>query len=68
MILGWLDLNHPTLLSHLVEKFRRNGETELADRLHEILRTVVERSRIFADEETKKAYLEDFEKETGKKK
>ena len=62
-----LDLNHPTLLSHLVEKFRRNGETELADRLHGILRTVVERSRIFADEESKKLYLEDFEKEVGKK-
>lgn len=69
---GWessqrLDLNHPTLLRHLVGRFRRNGETELADRLHEILRTVVERSRIFADEETKKAYMEDFEKEVGKK-
>ncbi|MBR1500291.1 MAG: hypothetical protein IJ615_11830 [Bacteroidaceae bacterium] len=51
-----------------MEKFRRNGETELADRLHGILRNVVERSRIFADEETKKAYLEDFEKEVGKKK
>ena len=63
-----LDLNHPTLLSHLVGKFRRNGETELADRLHGILRTVVERSRIFADEASKKAYLEDFEKEVGKKK
>jgi hypothetical protein len=62
-----LDLNHPTLLSHLVEKFRRNGETELADRLHGILRTVVERSRIFADEESKKLYMEDFEKEVGKK-
>ena len=63
-----LDLNHPTLLSHLVEKFRRNGETELADRLHGILRNVVERSRIFADEKSKKAYLEDFEKKVGKKK
>ena len=62
-----LDMNHPTLLSHLVEKFRRNGETELADRLHGILRTVVERSRIFADEESKKLYMEDFEKEVGKK-
>lgn len=58
-----LDMNHPTLLSHMVGKFRRNGETELADRLHGILRTVVERSRIFADEQTKKAYMEDFEKE-----
>ena len=62
-----LDLNHPTLLSHMVGKFRRNGETELADRLHGILRTVVERSRIFADEESKKLYMEDFEKEVGKK-
>ncbi len=62
-----LDLNHPTLLSHLVGKFRRNGETELADRLHGILRTVVERNSIFADETSKKAYLEDFEKEVGKK-
>lgn len=62
-----LDLNHPTLLSHMVGKFRRNGETELANRLHGILRTVVERSRIFADEESKKLYMEDFEKEVGKK-
>ena len=62
-----LDMNHPTLLSHMVGKFRRNGETELADRLHGILRTVVERSRIFADEESKKLYMEDFEKEVGKK-
>ena len=62
-----LDLNHPTLLRHLVEKFRRNGEAKLADRLRDILRSAVERSRIFADEETKKAYLEDFEKEVGKK-
>ena len=58
-----LDLNHVTLLSHLVSKFRKKGETEQADRLHDILRLTVERSRIFADEQTKKAYMEDFEKE-----
>ena len=58
-----LDLNHVTLLSHLVSKFRKKGEIEQADRLHDILRLTVERSRIFADEQTKKAYMEDFEKE-----
>lgn len=58
-----LDLNHVTLLSHLVSKFRKKGEVEQADRLHDILRLTVERSRIFADEQTKKAYMEDFEKE-----
>ncbi len=58
-----LDLNHVTLLSHLVSKFRKKGEAEQADRLHDILRLTVERSRIFADEQTKKAYMEDFEKE-----
>ena len=58
-----LDLNHVTLLSHLVSKFRKKGEIEQADRLHDILHLTVERSRIFADEQTKKAYMEDFEKE-----
>ena len=58
-----LDMNHVTLLSHLVSKFRKKGEVEQADRLHDILRLTVERSRIFADEQTKKAYMEDFEKE-----
>lgn len=58
-----LDLNHVTLLTHLVSKFRKKGEVEQADRLHDILRLIVERSRIFADEQTKKAYMEDFEKE-----
>ena len=58
-----LDLNHVTLLSHLVSKFRKKGEVKQADRLHDILRLTVERSRIFADEQTKKAYMEDFEKE-----
>lgn len=58
-----LDLNHVTLLSHLVSKFRKKGEVEQADRLHDILRLTVERSNIFADKETKKAYMEDFEKE-----
>ncbi|MBR4516569.1 MAG: hypothetical protein IKO60_04155, partial [Bacteroidaceae bacterium] len=58
-----LDLNHVTLLSHLVSKFRKKGEIEQADRLHDILRLTVVRSRIFADEQTKKAYMEDFEKE-----
>lgn len=62
-----LDLNHVTLLSHLVSKFRKKGETERADRLYGMLRLTAERSRIFADEDTKKAYIEDFEKEVKQK-
>ena len=62
-----LDLNHVTLFSHLVSKFRKKGEIEQADRLYGILRLTAERSRIFADEDTKKAYIEDFEKEVKQK-
>ena len=56
-----------TLLSHLVSKFRKKGETEQADRLYDILRLTVERSNIFADKETKKAYMDDFEEKAKQK-
>lgn len=68
---GWdgsqrLDLNCVTLLSHLVQKFRKRGESDLAERLKSTLKAVIERNRIFADEASRQAYMEDFEKETGK--
>ena len=43
---GMIDLNHVTLLSNLIPKFRKNGDNAAADRLRHILSKCLERSKI----------------------
>ena len=62
-----LDLNHVTLLSHLVSKFRKKGEAEQADRLHDILGKCIERCQLFDHPDAKAAIIEKFKKDTEEK-
>ena len=59
-----LDLNHVTLLSHLIPKFRKKGETEQADRLYNLLNKDIERVQLFEHPDAKAAIIEKFKKDT----
>ena len=43
------DMNHVTLLAHLINRFRKNGEHAQAERLYNILKSCVKRCRIDPD-------------------
>ena len=46
---GMTDMNHVTLLAHLINRFRKNGEHAQAERLYNILKSCVKRCRIDPD-------------------
>ena len=61
-----LDLNNVTLLSNLISKFRKKGETAQAERLHKILGKCVERCPLLEHPEAKEAIVKKFKEETAK--
>lgn len=60
-----LDLNNVTLLSNLISKFRKKGETAQADRLHDILAKCVERCPLLEHPEAKEAIVKKFKEESA---
>lgn len=62
-----LDLNHVTLLSHLVSRFRKKGEAKQADHLYDILGKCIERCQLFEHPDAKAAIIEKFKKDTEEK-
>ena len=60
-----MDLNHVTLLSNLISKFRKKGDTAAAEHLHNILSKCVERS---ATSPEQKAEFENMLKEQAENK
>ena len=61
-----LDLNNVTLLSNLISKFRKKGETAQAERLHKILSKCIERCPLLEHPEAKEAIVKKFKEETAK--
>lgn len=59
-----LDLNNTTLLSNLIQKFRKKGENAEADRLYNILDKCLERCPLFEHPEAKEAIIKKFREET----
>lgn len=62
-----LDLNHVTLLSNLVSKFRKKGDNTQADRLYSILDKCVERCPLLEHPEAKESIVKKFREETATK-
>ena len=60
------DLNNVTLLSNLISKFRKKGDTIQADRLYKILDKCIERSPLFEHSEAKEAIVKKFREEADK--
>ena len=58
-----LDLNNVTLLSNLISKFRKKGETAQAERLHKILGKCVERCPLLEHPDAKEAIVKKFKEE-----
>ena len=61
-----LDLNNVTLLSNLISKFRKRGETAQAERLHKILSKCIERCPLLEHPDAKEAIVKKFKEETTK--
>ena len=59
-----LDLNHVTLLSNLISKFRKKGDIAQADRLRNILSKCMERCPLLEHPEAKEAIVKKFKEET----
>lgn len=62
---GMIDLNHVTLLSNLIPKFRKKGDNATAEHLHNILDKCIERCATSPEE---KAGYENMLKEQAEKK
>jgi hypothetical protein len=60
------DLNNVTLLSNLISKFRKKGDTIQADRLYKILDKCIERSPLFEHSEAKEAFMKKLREEADK--
>lgn len=61
-----LDLNNATLLSNLIQKFRKKGDNTQADRLYSILDKCLDRCQLFDHPETKEAVIKKFREDTQK--
>jgi hypothetical protein len=61
-----LDMNNATLLSNLVQKFRKKGDNAQADRLYNILDKCLERCQLFEHPEAKEAIIKKFREDTQK--
>lgn len=57
---GQIDLNHVTLLSNLVSKFRKKGDNAAADHLRKILSKCLERSKVLAEPEDREKMLKEL--------
>lgn len=61
-----LDLNNATLLSNLIQKFRKKGDIAQADRLYNILDKCLDRCPLFEHPEAKEAIIKKFREDTQK--